>query len=230
MSRTDVGQPIGSFFLIRSLGVDPNTGDMLFEDINTAQDDGTPDGLATSADRQFVGSPFPDYFGGITNTFSYKGIDLSIFFQFATGFQIYRSDQEGIGGTTNLGATAAGIGMTDEVLNRWRQPGDVTDVPRAVGGAQGIINNQRSSRFLSDGDYLRLKNITIGYTLPSNIVEKAKLRSVRIYVTGQNLLTFTDYSGFDPEISSSLDQRQAGVDQGAIPQLRNVTFGINVGF
>ena len=119
--------------------------------------------------------------------------------------------------------------MTTDVLRRWRNPGDVTDMPRAIAGAQGVENNRRSSRFLEDASYIRMKNITLGYTLPNELIGKAGIRSIRVYVTGQNLLTFTDYSGFDPEVSSSNDARQAGVDGGAIPQLKNITFGINIG-
>lgn len=220
VSRTAVGQSLGSFFLVKALGVDPQTGDMIFEDV-----DGN--GIIGGNDRQFLGSPWPDFVGGLTNTVSYKGFDLSVFFQFSFGNDIYKIYQEGINGTTNLGASLAN--MTTDVLNRWRAPGDVTDMPRAVTGAQGVFNNQRSSRFLEDASYVRMKNITLGYTIPSSLLGKVGVRSARAYITGQNLLTFTKFSGFDPEAFSSLDDRQLGVDNAAIPQLKNITIGINIG-
>ncbi|MCG8391026.1 MAG: hypothetical protein MJA30_36085, partial [Cytophagales bacterium] len=235
VSRTAVGQPIGAFFVVNALGVDPDTGDMVYEDI-PGEDGAPPNGGIGGEDRQFLGNPWPDYIGGLTNNLSYKGFDLSFFFQYSFGGDIYRLYDEGNGGASNLGAAidpnnlgTTPPNMTTDVLDRWRQPGDVTDVPRAVAGARGVFNTQRSSRFLEDGSYVRLKNVTLGYNLPQNVVNRAGLQSLRVYVTGQNLLTFTDYSGFDPEVSSSLDDRQLGVDQGAIPQLRSYIFGLNIG-
>ncbi len=235
VSRTAVGQPIGAFFVVNALGVDPDTGDMVYEDI-PGEDGAPPNGGIGGEDRQFLGNPWPDYIGGLTNNLSYKGFDLSFFFQYSFGGDIYRLYDEGNGGASNLGAAidpnnlgTTPPNMTTDVLDRWQQPGDVTDVPRAVAGARGVFNTQRSSRFLEDGSYVRLKNVTLGYNLPQNVVNRAGLQSLRVYVTGQNLLTFTDYSGFDPEVSSSLDDRQLGVDQGAIPQLRSYIFGLNIG-
>lgn len=220
VSRTAVGQPMGSFFVVKALGVDPETGDMMYEDLDA-------NGVIGGADRQFLGNPWPDFVGGITNSLSFKGFDFSAFFQFSYGNDVYKNYQEGINGTTNLGASLAN--MTTEVLDRWRSPGQSASMPRAVAGARGVYNNQRSSRFIEDASYMRLKNVTLGYTIPKEVLQRVKLRSVRVYVTGQNLLTFTNYSGFDPEVSSSLDDRQFGVDQGAIPQVRNVSFGVNLG-
>ena len=228
VSRTDVGQPIGSYYVVKYLGVDPQTGDALYDDISGP--DGVPDGAITADDRQFLGNPIPDVSGGFTNTVTYKGFDLSIFFSFAFGREVYRLDAEGQGGLFDGGLQETGVNMDARMINRWQQPGDITDVPRAIAGAQGVFNTQRSSRFIEDADFIRLKNVTLGYNFPKSIIEKAKLRSLRLYFTGQNLWTETDFTGFDPEISSSLDQRQAGVDQGAIPQLKNYTFGVNIGF
>ncbi|MEQ9169204.1 MAG: SusC/RagA family TonB-linked outer membrane protein [Fulvivirga sp.] len=235
VSQTEVGQPIGSFFIINAQGVDPQTGDMIYEDI--PDEDGNPaNGTIGSEDRQHMGSPWPDFVGGLTNNLSYKGFDFSFFFQYSFGNDVYKIYEEGLNGTANLGAAIDpnGLGvtpanMTTDMLGRWRNPGDNTSIPRAVAGAQGIYNTQRSSRFLEDGSYVRLKNITLGYNLPRTVLDKVGVRSFRVYVTGQNLLTFTDYSGFDPEVSSSLDDRQIGVDNGAIPQLKSYIFGLNIG-
>ncbi len=228
VSQTTVGQPIGAFFVIKALGVDPATGDMIYEDF-----DG--DGIIGGGDRQFLGNPFPDFFGGLTNNFSYKGFDLSIFFQYSVGNEVYKLYEEGNGGVLNLGvdvgtATGSARNMTTDVLNRWQQPGDQTDMPRAITGARGVFNTQRSSRFIDDASYLRLKNVSLGYTIRQEWLNKVGLTSARVYVSGQNLLTFTNYNGLDPESSSSTASTQFGVDQASIPQLRTYTFGINLGF
>lgn len=220
VSRVAVGQPIGSFFVIRATGVDPQTGDMIYEDL-----DGS--GTIGDADRQFVGNPFPKWEGGITNRFEFAGFDLSAQIHFSYGNDLYNLQREGINGYTNLGASLAN--MTTDALRRWQNPGDVTDMPRAVTGTPGVLNNRRSSRFVEDGSFARLRNLTVGYTLPANIAGMAALRNARIYLTAQNLFTLTNYSGPDPEVSSSADDRQAGVDQGAIPQLRTITIGLNLG-
>ncbi len=228
VSRTAVGQPIGAFFVIKAIGVDPATGDMIYEDL-----DGN--GTIGGEDRQFLGNPFPDFFGGLTNNFSYKGFDLSIFFQYSLGNDIYKLYEEGNGGILNLGvdvgtATGSARNMTTDVLNRWQQPGDQTNMPRAIAGARGVFNTQRSSRFIDDGSYLRLKNISLGYTLRQQWLNKVGLTSARVYVSGQNLLTVTGYNGIDPEASSSTASTTFGVDQASIPQLRTYTIGINLGF
>ncbi len=224
-----VGQPMGVFFLIKSLGVNPANGNMMYQDL-----DGN--GLINDLDRQYLGNPIPKIFGGITNNFSYKGIDLSVFFQYAAGHKIYNMSAEGLGGYESLGANinAAGTSVPTNISreafeNRWTPSNTGAKFPRAVGGTAGTLNSQRSSRYLQDGDYLRLKNITLGYNLPKSLLNKAKINNVRVYVTGQNLLTFTKYTGFDPEISSDFTVGNTGVDQGSIPQFKTIMFGINVG-
>jgi TonB-dependent starch-binding outer membrane protein SusC len=220
VSRVAVGQPIGSFFVIRATGVDPQTGNMIYEDL-----DGS--GTIGDADRQFVGNPFPKWEGGLTNRFEFAGFDLSAQIYFRYGNDLYNLQREGINGYTNMGASLAN--MTTDALRRWQNPGDQTDMPRAITGAPGVQNNRRSSRFVEDGSFARLRLLTLGYTLPANVAGMAALRNARVYVSAQNLFTLTRYSGPDPEVSSSMDDRQAGVDQGAIPQLRTIMIGINLG-
>jgi len=226
-TRTAVGQPLGAFFLIKSLGVDRNTGDMLYEDINGTN-------TITGDDRQFLGNPLPKFYGGITNNFSYKGFDLSVFFQYSYGNDIYNLGAEGTGGWASLGgvvsATAPATNVIRDVYeNRWTPSNMDSKYPRAVGGVRGTYNTQRSSRFLEDGSYLRLKNITLGYNLPKSVLTKLHLSNVRVYATGYNVLTFTKYTGFDPEVSSDFTVGNTGVDQGSIPQFKTYTFGINIG-
>jgi TonB-linked SusC/RagA family outer membrane protein len=227
VTRSVVGQPLGSFFVIKALGVNPGTGDMMYEDFNK-------DGLITGEDRQFLASPLPKFYGGLNNTVSYKGIDLGVMFQYSYGNYLYNLSAEGTGGNGSLGAaataTAIATNVSQEVFDgRWTPSNTDAEYPRAVGGARGTYNTQRSSRYLEDASYIRLKNITLGYSLPNSFLNKIKLSSVRVYVSGQNLLTFTKYKGFDPEVSSDFTVANTGVDQGAIPQFKTVMFGINVG-
>jgi TonB-linked SusC/RagA family outer membrane protein len=227
VTRSAVGQSLGAFFVIKSLGVDPATGDMIYEDFNK-------DGAINSDDRQYLASPLPKFYGGLNNAVSYKGFDLNVLFQYSSGNYLYNLSAEGTGGYGSLGAaasaTAIATNVAQEVFDeRWTPSHTDAKYPRAVGGARGTYNTQRSSRYLEDASYIRLKNISLGYSLPKAFIEKAKLSSARVYVSGQNLLTFTKYSGFDPEVSSEFTVANTGVDQGAIPQFKTFMFGVNIG-
>ena len=227
VTRHAVGQPLGSFFLIKSLGVNPETGDMMYEDINNS-------GTITSDDRQFLGNPLPKFHGGFTNNLSYKNFDLNVFFQYSYGNDVYNMGAQGTGGYGSLGAvvssSAPATNMFKEYYDgRWTPENTDAKYPRAVGGTQGTTNTQHSSRFLEDGSYLRLKTLTLGYTLPKRITSKAKFNNVRVYASAYNLLTFTKYTGFDPEVTSDLAVSNLGVDQSSIPQFKTVMFGINLG-
>ena len=234
VTRTAVGQPLGAFYLIKSLGVNPATGDMMYENIDGSVDDsGNP--TINSSDRQFLGNPLPEFFGGITNNFSYQNFDLNIFFQYSYGNDIYNMGAQGVGGYYSLGGNiTAGGGVPTNVFkeafdNRWTPDNTSAEYPRAIGGQLGTSNTQNSSRFLEDGSYLRLKLVTLGYTLPKNFTSKVGLNNARIYVSAQNPLTFTKYSGYDPEVSSESSVANAGVDQTSIPQMKTFMFGINIG-
>lgn len=232
-SWVEQGQPLGAF---RGFRVDRiiNTpadlataqaqgqttaalGDILFKDL-----DGN--GSLTSADQEILGSAQPDFFGGLTNTVTFKGFDLSIFMRFSYGNSIYnntRAFSEGMNGV---------FGQTDGVLRRWTPENTNTDVPRAVFGDPN--NNRRTSdRWLEDGSFLRINNVQLGYTLPASVIAKTKvLRSARVYVAGQNLATFTKYSGFDPEVSTfNITNTAPGTDFLTYPQARSITFGVNLG-
>ena len=170
-----------------------------------------------------------DFVGGFTNTLSYAGFDLSFLFQFVYGNEVYRN-----GGHWQSSNGWNLDNQTIDQLDAWKQPGDITDVPRADWG----VNNgtRSSSRYLEDGSYLRFKSISLGYNLPSSIVQRLKLSNVRVYVTGINLYTWATYKGMDPEVSflgtgrtqTALNLRQ-GVDFYTTPQARTITFGINIG-
>jgi hypothetical protein len=219
--RTNVvipGQPLGTFWGLNFLGVDPATGDAIYQDI-----DG--EGEITDRDATVIGNAQPDFLGGITNTFSWKGFDMSIFFQFSYGNDILNF--------TNTGLLNSGEDLNTnqikEALNRWRKPGDITSVPRYE--YESTFNNYHSSRFIEDGSYLRLKNFTMGYRLPTDLIGRLKLTNARVFVSGTNLWTLTPYTGSDPEVSTLDGSTTAqGIDFYTLPQVRTVIIGLNLGF
>jgi TonB-dependent starch-binding outer membrane protein SusC len=212
------GQPLGTFWGLKFLGVDPATGNAIYDDING-------DGRITPADGQVIGNAQPKLFGGLTNRIAWKGFDLSVFFQFMYGNKTLNF--------TNTTLINAGANLENNqgiaALRRWRQEGDVTDVPRYEFG--NTYNNFHSSRFLEDGSYLRLKNVSLGYNLPKKWVTVAKLNTVRIFASGTNLLTFTPYSGADPEVSTLDGSTSAqGIDFFTLPQVKTVLVGATITF
>ena len=219
--RAVEGQPIGSFYLQKFAGVDAATGDAQYTD-STGKTTTTD---YTKAARMVVGKYTPDYTGGITNTFSYAGVDLSVFFYFVTGNKIYNG-----GGTYMTAGFYNGFdNQTVDVMNAWKKPGDVTNVPR-IGYYYGSGADGASTRWLYKGDYLRMKNVTLGYTIPASALRSAGIKSARIYISGTNLLTFTKYPG-DPEVNTNTVSNIAGgQDFYTIPQARTFTVGLNVKF
>lgn len=217
-NRVMEGQPIGIFYSFKSLGVDPSTGDMVYADTNH-------DGEITTDDRTIVGNPHPDFIGGFTNTFSYEGFDLSVFLQFSYGNDVFN------GSRLFLESLQGGDNQTTAVLRRWKQPGDITDVPRATLDPVAADNKRVSSRFIEDGSYMRIKNITLGYTFNKELLERIHVSSLRLYVSAQNLFTFTRYTGLDPEVNyAGNDTRQMGTDFFTFPQARALTVGLNLKF
>ena len=213
-----VNEPVGVFFMYQSLGVDPSTGDLLFTDLNK-------NGEVDDGDRTIVGDPNPDLTGGFANEFSYKGIDLRIFFQFSYGNDIFNG--------TRQYAEAMKFGTSDNQLatirDRWKQPGDVTYVPRHD-GTYNLF--PISSHYIEDGSYLRLKELTLGYNFPGTLLGRTGfIDGARIYFRGQNLLTFTNYSGMDPEVHyGGPGNISQGTDFFTFPQPRTYIFGINLSF
>jgi len=193
-------------------GVDPynrtSAGDIRFKDLNS-------DGRIDDNDRTFIGNPNPSFIFAMNNTVSYMGLDLSIFLQGVSGNKIFNANriyQEGMAVAQN---------QTAATLNRWNGEGTSNDMPRAIFNDPNK-NTRPSDRFIEDGSYLRIKNITLGYTFPESMVKKAKISSARIYVSCQNLFTFTKYTGFDPEVSSN------GIDFSLYPVTRTISFGVNI--
>jgi hypothetical protein len=226
------GYPVNSFQLYKQLYVDAQTGNAVYEDING-------DGIITSADRQIVGNALPDFTGGFTNTLTFKNFDLNIFFYFQHGNKIMNMNEFFL----VHGGTQKNIGFVPRQLQRWQNEGDNTDIPRLTtysgdptvngGSANNYGGNvaNLSTRYLEDGSFIRLKNISFGYTIPTSITSKVQISKLRVYLSVSNLLTFTRYSGLDPEISSqSANQNTAGYDWATVPQPRTILAGVNVTF
>jgi TonB-linked SusC/RagA family outer membrane protein len=217
-SLVQEGLPLGTIYGYVFGGVDPATGNAYYVD-KTGVSTFTP----TADDRMVIGDANPKFLYGLTNTLSYKGISLMIFIAGSQGNDMLngtRIDAEGMSDPKN---------QSTAVLRRWRNPGDVTDIPKS---SWGVTDNSRiSTRFIEDGSYLRLKTVTLSYQIPKKVISKVKLTSVRLYATGENLLTFTNYSGFDPEVNAFGGSNTArGIEYGTYPQTRNIIFGVNLTF
>ena len=221
--RLEEGASLYSFWLYHQTRVNPETGDAEYEDVNG-------DGRLTVADRKLVGNAWPNYFGGVTNSVSYKGLDFGFTLNFEQGAKIMNMNRFFL----VHGGTQSNIGYLSEQLERWQRPGDVTNIPRLTTNASsnnygGVVQNL-SDRYLEDGSFVRLRTLTLGYTLPAAAIAKARLNSVRVYVQAANLFTLTPYSGLDPEVNS-----QSGVsntknfDWATVPQPRTLQVGLTVG-
>lgn len=209
------GEPLGTFWGLNFLGVDPATGDAMYQDRNN-------DGAITNEDAMVIGNSQPKLFGGITNTVSYKGFDLSLFFQFSVGNKVLNFSKATF---VNMGADIEN-NQSVEALRRWQKPGDITDVPRYELGS--TLNNLHSNRLLEDGSYLRLKNLSIGYNFPAKITNMLMLKQLRLYLTGTNIWTYTKYSGADPEVSTLDGSSSAqGIDFFTLPQVKTISVGLN---
>ncbi|SHG31526.1 TonB-linked outer membrane protein, SusC/RagA family [Flavobacterium fluvii] len=217
--RTEVGEPLGSFWLYKQLYVDPQTGDAVFDDVDK-------DGKLTQADRQLLGNTAPDYFGGFSNNFTYKGFDLNFLFTYQYGNDLFNFNKyilEG-GGTRD-----ASRSILASQLDRWQKPGDITNTPR-VTSVGNNYNIEQNSRYLEDASFVRLKSFVLGYTLPSDVTRKINLSKVRVFALGTNLLLLTKYSGADPESSGSASQNLDGLDTATPPQPITIQLGVNVSF
>ncbi len=192
-------------------------GDIIWDDLNN-------DNIINDEDKQIIGNAQPLFAGGLNNDFSYKNFGLNIFLQFSYGNEIYSH----LNNMRNW--VFAYNNVSTDALNRWREQGDVTDYPAPT--RNDPMRNEYlrvSDRWVEDGSYMRIKNVTFSYTLPNAITSKAGISRLRAYVTGQNLLTFTHYTGYDPEVNS-YSGLQVGVDEGAYPQSRTIIFGVNMEF
>ena len=236
ISRTYAGMPLGIFYGWKTNGLyqtqaeinsDPNLkndsrrtdgsvtpGDVRFIDING-------DGQITEADRSNIGSPHPKMVYGFNTDFNYKSFDLSLFFLGNQGVKIFNADRsQGIDPTFPFN-------MYAEVANRWNGPNTSNTIPR-MSTKTNNRNYRASDMFIEDGSFLRLKNISLGYTFKESLTKKFGFGKTRFYVSGQNVLTFTKYSGLDPELGYTDGNKQLNVDYAQYPQSRTWTVGLNV--
>ena len=218
------GHPVGSFWGYVYNGVLQNESDQLingesglgaetFKDLNG-------DGELTDDDRTILGNPHPDFIWGWNNDFSFKGFTLNVFFQGSQGGQILNYS------LMELGVLNGRTNATIEALNRWTPNNTDTDIPRANGARSYVM----SDRWIEDGSYIRLKNISLAYNFPQTLLTKIKMSSARIFVSAQNILTITGYKGIDPEVAYSSSSLNLGLDYGSYPNVKSYTLGINIGF
>lgn len=189
-------------------GAEP--GDIRFRDLNN-------DGVINDSDRTVIGNPNPSWLFSMNNSLSYKGFELSVFLQGIAGNKIYNANN-----IDNTGMAAA-YNQTTDVLKRWQGEGTSNSMPRAVFGDPNQ-NTRVSDRFVENGSYLRLKNITLSYTFPKQWLQKAQIENARLSLSCENVATITGYSGFDPEVGIN------GIDQNRYPISRTFSLGLNFNF
>ena len=229
-------------------------GDLKFKDVSGP--DGNPDGKIDTYDRVNIGSPMPKFTYGFNNTFRYKNMDLTIFINGTYGNKIFNYMAMELSGMTSIWNNQLRVvtdrahmepidpnkvyPITDSGNNTiWNWFDDITNVrvtnpdtkvPRAMYNDPND-NNRISDRYIEDGSYLRVKNITFGYNLPKNVIKKMSLENIRVYANIQNLLTFSKYSGYDPEVGASTASSYVyGLDNGRYPSPQIYSFGINLSF
>ncbi len=209
-----IGKPFNTIWLVRYAGVDPANGDPLYLD-----KDGKVTSVYSADDNVYLGTSDAPYFGGITNTFNYKGIELQVFWVYSFGNEIYNNDRFNV---EYPGYAASSLSR--DLVREWRNPGDITNIPR---NDPSVYFSYNTTHFVESGSYWRLRNVQLSYNLPRNLLQKVKINSVRIFVQGQNLYTNTKYRGYDPEIPGGNGALNAGAQY---PTLKTVTAGINLGF
>lgn len=227
------GESIGNFYGYNALGVYSGTaqvnpalqnagyanfqaGDIIFQNVNG-------DAVLDGTDKMILGNTNPDFFGGFTNIFSFKGFDLTVFMDFASGQKVFNAHR------ALLESMSTYDNQSTTTLTHWRNEGDVTNMPRVLHG-DAVGNTRFSSRWMEDASYARFKAVTLGYNFPLNGILKGTFKNARVSFTGQNLYTFTDYSGNSPDIANVNNPYLYGVDNGNLPPLRTFLVGVKLGF
>ena len=241
ITRTEPGYPMGSFYLYEMIGIfqsqqeieespfqtdDTRPGDVKFADLNN-------DGIIDDEDRAHLGNPFPDFIYGISGSFNFRNFDLSMLFQGVQGNDVYF-----LYGNFAYEVQARGFNSYADILNRWTPENTDTEVPKvSIDDRNG--NRRISTRFLYDGSYFRLKNITLGYNFAPLINREDVIRTFRVYMSVQNAFTITKYPGLDPEIQANANDTQGfnvssdlavGIDWGTVPAPTTFIFGVNINF
>lgn len=236
------GHPVGTFYgwiydgvyqegdtFIPGGGFEQAAGGEKFRDIDGRDADGNltgqPDGLLNANDQTIIGNPHPDFIWGWNNDLKFKNFDLNVFFQGSQGNDILSYT------LMELNLLSGINNATTEALKRWTPENTNTDVPKATTGRTRRV----STRWIYDGSFVRLKNLALGYTLPAVALDKIGINKLRVYVSAQNILTFTNYEGYDPEVnyrseSATDGNRNLGLDYGSYPNAKSYTVGLNIGF
>lgn len=217
LSYADVGDPIASFYGYTLESLDAE-GNPVYKDISGP--DGTPDGIINQEyDRTIIGNPYPNMIFGINLSLKYKGFELFSQASGTEGNDVVNASQ---------GYGFAYSNRPTKVLGAWSLENPSSEVMRP--SATEATNHEFSDYYIEDGSYFRFKNITLGYSFPKTILEKLKLEKLRIYISGNNLITFTKYSGYDPEIGANNDPRDVGIDRGFYPQAKSIIGGLQLSF
>lgn len=202
------GYPANSLYLVKVAGVDPETGKELYYDL-----DGNITDVYSATLRQNVGTVVAPHFGGITTNLSYKGFALDVVFSYSFGNVLYNNDRVNVENPDYWFSS-----LTRNLLRQWTKPGDITDIPSG-----DYVFRSTTTRFMEKGDFLRLRNVQLSYSLPKSILDRVKVKNAMLYVSGQNLHVWHNFQGFDPEFSNPV------VTGAVYPQLRSYTFGLNIG-
>ncbi len=239
-----VGEPIGALFGFIYNGVNSANGNPLYTKADGTLIQGNPDdntyyiynpedptdlsetSTLDQDDKVVLGQTNPKVFGGLTNNFSYKGFDFSFVLTYAFGQKVYNA-------TRQDGLSSFFVNNTSEIRNRWTPANPNTDVPRLSLNNDNFINQDGNAltRFVEDGDYVRVQNISLGYTFPKPLLENIGFKQIRVYTQVQNAFVFTGYKGLDPELSfSNTSNIQSGIDLNTNPLLRTYTMGLNITF
>ncbi len=248
-TRSYIGKPVGEFFGYKAIGIYQSQaqidalnakapggiyrpgavavpGDRYFADING-------DGLVNADDRVPIGNPQPKYYGGLNLDATYKGFDMNVYFYFSQGNKILNYVESNLESLARRGGVGSENVNEEYFKNHWTPSNPSNRYARAVGtaGDNSSINNVPSSVWIEDGSFVKLKNLSIGYTLPNSLLSRYSISKVRVYVSAQNLFVITKYTGLDPEIGiQGGNATQNGVDNGAYPSSRYFTLGLNVSF
>jgi TonB-linked SusC/RagA family outer membrane protein len=220
LTMTKNGLPLASFWGYNSEGVDSQTGDLIFTD-----NDGV-DGI-TPADKQVIGNPMPDFTYGFINEFGYKNWDLNVVIDGVSGNDIYNT------GKQNLQAMRLPENQSADIVRRWKNPGDITDIPRAT-ATDTNGNSDINSRWVEDGSYLRVRDISLSYNFDQDVLDAINISGLRLYANLKNWFTITDYSGYSPEVNRNINDESValtqGVDYGSFPQAKSFSVGLNIEF
>ncbi|RAW00880.1 SusC/RagA family TonB-linked outer membrane protein [Pseudochryseolinea flava] len=223
-----IGEQIGVFYGLESDGIFQTAEEVAASAQKNAKPgdrryiDHNPDGVINASDRKILGYAQPKFTFGFNNTFTYKGFELTVFFQGVHGnsiFNLNRFELESMTGVSN---------QSRDVLDRWTKTNPSNTIPRAK--SEGTPY-QVTSRQIEDGSYIRMKNIQLAYNFPSAVLSRFKINTAKVYVSAQNQITITDYSGYDPEVSRyGQETLSQGTDYGSYPAAKSVMFGVNLGF